>query len=181
MPWPLQDMRYWLLTLLLLTLPAWGSERMVDAARQGDVDTLAALYAAGGDLEANNDDGHTPFIMAAYHGHADALAWLLDRGAEPCATDDQGNSVHMGVAFRGHERIARWLLDNTECDIDHRNHVGQTALMMAALFGREAIVHLYLRHGADAGAVDLQGNTAANLAAGQGQASLAERLRAASS
>ncbi|PMR73335.1 ankyrin repeat domain-containing protein [Billgrantia endophytica] len=174
-------MRYFLSLLMLLTLPALGSEHLIDAARQGDTSALAERYAQGGDLDTANESGHTPFIMAAYHSHTDTLEWLLAQGAEPCATDDQGNNVYMGVAFRGHERTARWLLDNTRCDIDHRNHVGQTALMMAALFGREAIVELYLEHGAEAGVVDLQGNTAATLAAGQGQAQLAERLRAESS
>ena len=67
----------------------------------------------------------------------------------------------MGVAFRGHDAIASQLIA-TGCDINATNAMGQTALMMAAMFGRERQIELLLAEGADAGVVDLQGNTAAS-------------------
>ncbi len=50
--------------------------------------------------------------------------------------------------------------------------------MMVALFGREEIIDLLLKYGADPGVQDAMGNRAATLAAGQGQQALAKKLNA---
>ncbi|MBB3104584.1 ankyrin repeat domain-containing protein [Azomonas macrocytogenes] len=173
-------MRYLFAFLMLITSIALADEddeRLLDAAREGNVAVLETLTAKGANLNAVNARGYTPFIMAAYYGHTEVLAWLLKHGAEPCAEDQQGSNVYMGVAYRGYEGTAKWLLENTGCNINHTNHAGQTALMMASLFGREAIVQLYLQHGADADLVDRQGNTAASLAQGQGLTHIVRQLR----
>lgn len=57
------------------------------------------------------------------------------------------------------------------------NGAGQTALMMASLFGREEIVELLVRHGADPALQDYQGNTAENLAQAQGLERVVRILR----
>jgi ankyrin repeat protein len=41
----------------------------------------------------------------------------------------------MGVAFKGETGIAQRLIA-ADCDVNARNDAGQTALMMAAMFGR---------------------------------------------
>ncbi len=46
--------------------------------------------------------------------------------------------------------------------------------MMVALFGREGIIELLLKYGADPGVQDVMGNRTATLAAGQGQPALAK-------
>lgn len=139
-----------------------------DAAREGDIATLERYAQAGGDLSVANRRGHTPFILATYYGHNEAAAELLALGAEPCAIDEQGSNAFMGVAFKGHLDTAQWLLENTECDVNHRNYAGQTALMMAALFDRVELVELMLTAGANPDVQDLRGNTAESLARGQG-------------
>lgn len=148
-----------------------------DAARAGDRAAIAAYVAAGGEVDVRTDRGFTPFILAAYNDQQAAAADLLKEGADACAVDAQGSNAFMGVAFRGHQRMAEWLLREAPCDVNHRNHAGQTALMMASLFGREAMVELLLEHGADASIVDAQGNTAQSLAAGQGLTGLVAKLK----
>ncbi len=56
------------------------------------------------------------------------------------------------------------LVEKTQCGVNHQNHAGQTALMMASLFGREDIIKLLLEHGADPQLTDYHGNTATKLA-----------------
>lgn len=139
-----------------------------DVARSGDTAAVASFTANGGNLNSVNSSGYTPFILATYYGHTDTAAAMLQAGADACALDDKGSNAFMGVAFKGHLETARWLSENTDCDVNHRNYAGQTALMMAALFDRTDIAELLLSHGADARIRDYSGNSAESLAAGQG-------------
>ncbi len=81
----------------------------------------------------------------------------------------------MGVAFKGHDAVARRLIE-AGCAVDARNQAGQTALMMAAMFGRADQVSLMLAAGADSGAIDVAGNDAISVAAAQGNAIMVELL-----
>jgi ankyrin repeat protein len=69
----------------------------------------------------------------------------------------------MGVAFKGESGIAQRLID-ARCDVNARNDAGQTALMMAAMFGRTDVVKMLLVNGANPELQDRVGNTAASLA-----------------
>ncbi len=69
----------------------------------------------------------------------------------------------MGVAFKGETGIAQRLIA-AHCDVNARNDAGQTALMMAAMFGRTDVVKMLLMNGANPDLHDRVGNTAASLA-----------------
>jgi len=62
------------------------------------------------------------------------------------------------------------------CDVNAANNVGQTALMMAALFGRSDVVRLLMAHGANSALKDNAGNTAAGLAQQQGNPAMVTLL-----
>jgi ankyrin repeat protein len=81
----------------------------------------------------------------------------------------------MGVAFKGYDAIAASLLA-AGAHVDARNAAGQTALMMAALFDRHAIVNRLIAHGADPLLTDAAGNSAVSVARAQGNAAMAARL-----
>src|SRR5688572_14921177 len=53
---------------------------------------LAALLAAGGDVEARDEAGRTPLMAAAAAGLGDALELLLAAGASPAARDPGGRT-----------------------------------------------------------------------------------------
>ena len=148
-----------------------------DAAREGNVANITTYVQQGGDVNLHDRRGFTPFILATYHGNDEAAAVLKEAGADACAVDEKGSNAFMGVAFKGYQNTAQWLLDNTSCDVNHRNYAGQTALMMASLFGREEIVKLLLQHGADATIVDYQGNSPQSLAKGQGLTHILDIIR----
>jgi ankyrin repeat protein len=165
-----------LLVFLLLPVAQASADDVFDAIRKGDDAAMRHYITNKGDLEAQTGRGYTPFILAAYHGKNTILQSLLAAGAKPCAEDKTGNNAYMGVAFRGHTETTQWLLQHTKCDVNHQNHAGQTALMMASLFGREAIIELLLAAGAKPDIVDQQGNSARALAQAQGLEKIVKRL-----
>jgi ankyrin repeat protein len=151
-------------------------ELMFDAARTGRDEMIPALLQAGVDIEVTDAKGYTPLVIASYNGQAKATAALLAAGAQvDGAADARGNTALMGVCFKGYGEIAQILLD-AGADVNRRNGVGQTALMMAALVDRTAIIDLLLEHGADTTIVDAAGNSVHSLAVTQGNAELAARF-----
>jgi ankyrin repeat protein len=155
-------------------------ELLFDAARMGRDEMIPALLQAGVDIEVTDAKGYTPLVIASYNGNVEATAALLAAGAKvDGAADARGNTALMGVCFKGYAEIAQVLLD-AGADVNRRNGVGQTALMMAALVDRTAIIDLLLEHNADASVADTAGNTVNSLAISQGNAALAARFAAPS-
>ena len=77
---------------------------LFDAARLNRHDLVDGLVKLGADLDATNDQGFTPLILAAYAGHGEMVSALVEAGADPCKPGDaRGNTALMGVAFRGHD------------------------------------------------------------------------------
>ncbi|WP_337192588.1 ankyrin repeat domain-containing protein [Novosphingobium silvae] len=160
-----------------LPSPERLQQLLFDAARMGREDVIEALVHAGADIEARDERGHTPLVLASYHGMEAATATLLRLGADPDTLGDNGSAL-MGVAFKGHVAIADVLL-RSGADPNLRNAAGQTSLMMAALFGRAAVVTLLLEAGASPDLQDITGTDAAALARSQGNEALATMLESA--
>jgi ankyrin repeat protein len=63
------------------------------AARQGAVETVKTLAAAGADINQASPADHTsPLLIATINGHFDTAKLLLDLGADPNLTSDAGMS-----------------------------------------------------------------------------------------
>ena len=160
-----------------LPSPERRQQLLFEAARLGRTDMIEPLLKAGADINAYDERGFTPVILAAYNGQLATVDALIGKGADACRPDrDQGNSAQMGVAFKGEDAIAARLL-KAGCDVNARNHAGQTALMMASLFNRRTQVDLLLAAGADRTIEDAAGRSAGSVAAGQGNAAMAERVK----
>jgi ankyrin repeat protein len=80
-----------------------------------------------------------------------------------------------GVAFKDDLAIARRLIA-AGAAVDAANDMGRTPLMFAVMFGRKAMVDLLLEAGANPALADLEGQTALDLAAGQTDPMIYERL-----
>jgi ankyrin repeat protein len=164
----------------VLPPPERRQELLFEAARLGRTDLIEPLVKSGVDVNSRDARGFTPIILAAYNDHLDTVDALLASKADACLPDrDQGNTAQMGVAFRGNDAIAARLL-TVGCDVNMRNHAGQTALMMAALFSRTRQIDMLKAAGADAGITDDAGRSASAVAAAQGNAALAKSLAAPS-
>ena len=106
------------------------------------------------------EDGATPFIRAAQSSDTVLMKLLIERGADPKATTVNGDNALTASAGIGwvegvtYERSAkenleamRMLLD-LGLDANHANVEGRTALMGAALKGRNEVVLLLVERGA---------------------------------
>ncbi len=157
--------------------PERRQQLLFDAARLGRTDMIDPLLKSGADINAYDDRGFTPLILAAYNGQAATVDALIAKGANACRPDrDQGNTAQMGVAFKGEDAIAARLL-KAGCDVNARNNAGQTALMMASLFNRTRQVDMLLATGADRTIQDAAGRSASSVAADQGNAPMAVRVK----
>lgn len=160
-----------------LPSPERRQQLLFETARLGRIDMIDPLLKAGADINAYDDRGFTPLILAAYNGQLAMVETLITKGADACRPDrDQGNTAQMGVAFKGEDGIAARLL-KAGCDVNARNKAGQTALMMASLFNRQAQVDMLLAAGADRSIQDAAGRSASSVAADQGNAAMAGKVR----
>ncbi|MFT2092510.1 ankyrin repeat domain-containing protein [Paraglaciecola sp. 2405UD69-4] len=175
-----------LMTLLFLTVAFFNHAETVDneqlktiyfdAAREGDIDTLKAYYAAGLSPNVADKKGYTALILAAYHGETDAVNYLIDEAnANACQEDNSGNTALMGAIFKGNFGAIKSLI-GADCDIDQANQNGQTAAMFATLFNRTETIAALTEAGADLDAKDSSGNSLVDIALSQGNYELAEKL-----
>jgi ankyrin repeat protein len=63
--------------------PMGGLTALLFAVRQGGLDTVRVLVAAGADINKAAVDGSSPLLVAVQNGHYEIARLLLDRGANP--------------------------------------------------------------------------------------------------
>ncbi|XP_070837711.1 ankyrin repeat and SAM domain-containing protein 4B [Chaetodon trifascialis] len=79
------------------------------AAIDGYLDLLKE--ATRKDLNATDEDGMTPTILAAFHGHVDALQLICSREGDPNKSDIWGNTPLHHAAANGHMHILSFLVN----------------------------------------------------------------------
>jgi ankyrin repeat protein len=84
---------------------------MLDLARAGDTDRLAAAIDAGLPVNLTSGAGDSLLILAAYHDHPDTVGALLARGADPARVNDRGQTALGAAVFRRSAESVRLLLD----------------------------------------------------------------------
>ncbi|MDQ2687741.1 MAG: ankyrin repeat domain-containing protein, partial [Armatimonadota bacterium] len=153
-----------ILGLLCTLLAPARADEIHDAATKGDVARVRALL--DGDkalMEARNDVGMTPLILAAGNDRLAVAAMLLNRGASISARDVNGDTALHLAAYPDGPDVARLLLKKMTI-IDARNNIGQTPLQMASALNHARTVSLLLARGADPVQQDKSGHSALDLA-----------------
>ncbi|HVL67235.1 MAG TPA: ankyrin repeat domain-containing protein [Vicinamibacterales bacterium] len=156
-----------------------GTLSIWEAAALGYDAAVTQALGAGQAVNAPAPDGHLPLGLAAFFGRASTVRLLLRHGADVHAAAQNPLKVqplHAAVAGRSLEAVTAIL--EAGGDVNARQQVGYTPLMGAAASGRDDLVALLLRHGADASLVSDDGKTAADVAREHQFDSLADRLAA---
>ncbi|MCF6402879.1 ankyrin repeat domain-containing protein [Chitinophaga filiformis] len=118
-----------------------------EAARTNNI-SLLREYITDGQLNARDNRGSTPLIIAAYYNHSKAVDFLLKAGAKTELKDNLGHTALMGACFKGHIDIVKLLLKKGASISTETDH-GATALTYAATFGHNDIIDLLLDNGAN--------------------------------
>jgi uncharacterized protein len=148
------------------------------AAREGEVEAVRQLVAAGADIDARAADGKSALALAIYNGHYDAAELLIEAGADVNAADaERFTPLFWAVDRRNMEwspgfpwtqtadplpLIEKLLAAGAEVDpfvdntpVSRRNFGGSprinfaTPLMRAAYSADVTLVRLLLDHGAN--------------------------------
>ena len=143
------------------------------AAMSGFESVARVLLAHGAALEATDNNGQTPLLLAACNwtleGHERVVKLLLDQGAAIEATDNDGRTplllaafnepkeaVEVGGdvnAYRKHANVLELLLEHGAA-LEARDNDGRTPLLLAAYGGYEAAVRVLLEQDAVPEAAD---------------------------
>lgn len=147
-----------------------------------DKDALRRLLDASPELVfAYSDDGFTALHFAAYYGAPAAMRLLLDRGANGEAVTKNflmNMPIHAAAAAAVGRLEACETLIECGANVNARQHGGNAPLHTAGFRGDRGLAELLLRHGADASAMNDDGQTAAGIASSHGFSQLAALLRA---
>lgn len=111
------------------------AHQMLDLARAGDTEPLAAYVDAGVPVDLTDASGNTLLMLAAYHGHAATVLALAQRGADVDRANDRGQTPLAGAVFKDETEVVTVL---TEAGADPDAGT-PTARETAAMFGRGAL------------------------------------------
>ena len=87
---------------------------VLDLARNGATDQLAAAIEAGVPANLTDASGNSLLILAAYHDHPSAVRTLLDRGADVHRVNDNGQTALAAAVFRRSAVSVRALLSSRQ-------------------------------------------------------------------
>lgn len=140
-----------------LPLRRLRADDLCAAATLGDLDAVDRLLALGLPLDGVDAQGATALIRAAGSGHAALVVRLLEGGADVTHAARSGVHCLAAAVSARREAVVRTLLSHG-IEPDARMAGGGTALTVAAALGQLRIAEALLEAGADANAVDDQGN-----------------------
>ena len=122
-----------------------SGERMVQAARDGNLDAVLRLAAEDPSLVgARVESGETPVMAALYRGHRDVVSALVDAGAPL--------DIFAAAALGRLDVIERRVADRP-ASVNEYAYDGWTPLHLAAFFGHTPCVERLVGAGADMRAV----------------------------
>jgi Ankyrin repeats (many copies) len=81
----------------------------LQAVTSGDESTVAAMIARGADVDATNDSGQTPLILAIVGGQPRVLRHLMKAGANPLLRDNTGLNAIEWAERKGRPDLAQLL------------------------------------------------------------------------
>jgi ankyrin repeat protein len=183
---PLYRMRTLMLAALLalsqdaLALLREVDRALISAAESGNAAEVRRLIAAGGNVNAQDENRNSAYLVAGARGRTEVLKLTLAAGADLKSTNRYGGTALIPACHYGHVDTVRELL-KTKVDVDHVNNLGWTALLEAVILGdggpaHTEIVGLLVAHGARKDIADRDGVTALQHARKRGYSQMVQIL-----
>ncbi|XP_067653193.1 ankyrin-3-like [Haliotis asinina] len=110
------------------------------------------------DINAKNTDGETPVMLAAESGERDVFDILVKKGADLTVTDNFCSTILHWAWFGRSVEIVNFILMQNIVDINEKNRVGITPVMLAADAGEREAFDILVQKGADLSAIDDHGD-----------------------
>lgn len=85
--------------------------RFLDAAENGDTETVREMIAAGADVNTTDEHNRSAAYKAAKHGQLGILKLLSEHDADLDTIDNRGTNALYWAAIKGHEDVARFLVE----------------------------------------------------------------------
>jgi ankyrin repeat protein len=156
-----------------------GSTALHWTAHWDDVDTADLIIRAGASVDAADDYGVTPLLLAAENGSARMVDVLLKAGANPNLALPTGETALMTAARTGRVDVLKSLIGRG-VDVNAKEKTrGQTALMWAVAEKHTEAVRLLIELGADVRARSTAGFTPLLFAAREGDVETTRALMSA--
>lgn len=128
-------------------------------------------------VNAVNEAGNTPMLLAAYGGHVGTLEALHKFGVPISQSNHLGCTPLLIVCFYGHEESAFWCV-RQGANVHDKDRIGISPFIAAAMSGSLPILEFLLDHGANLNDMTWEGYSALHMAAYCGRASTVRRLLA---
>jgi ankyrin repeat protein len=154
-----------------------GNSPLWLAVERNNVAAVRQLIAGGADVNETLTDGTTLLCLAAAMGHVSVVETLLAAGLDPNAVvrTTFNTPLHLAVERGRAESVAPLLRGGA--NVEGRNAMGWTPLMLAATGRDVKTIEALLAVGADPSAADPSGLTALSIARKFGLPAIAELLK----
>lgn len=139
------------------------AQDIFDIARTGTAMQVEEVYKNTPEqIDATNEAGYTPLILASYHGNYDVVQTLLKYTTTIDANSGSGTAL-MAATVKGSSELVSLLLKH-DADPNITDNNGSTALLYAAFFKKNDIAALLLAHDGDISYKDNKGYNALDYA-----------------
>ncbi len=138
---------------------------LIDAIHMRMAGTVKSHIAAGSDVNAVDEIGFTPLMVAALSGQVDIVQLLLSAGADINAKSVDGNTALMFAIQTEQPDMALFLIKQNGIDLKAREKHGSTALVEAIAYNQINVADALLKKGVDINELGPVSRTALHIAA----------------
>ena len=156
---------------VLFTAVRWGCH--------GDDEVVKVLIDAGAVIEAKDEEGQSPLLVASSRGSTPIVKVLVEAGAKVCVTDNEGDTCLICAVRNekwGHTETVSYLAGLKDVDVNHKGQNMRTALHCAVDKGHIYVVQVLIDAGADIEAKDNMGHSPLHLACRSGTLAIVKML-----
>ncbi|KAG5757504.1 hypothetical protein H9Q72_014355 [Fusarium xylarioides] len=153
-----------------------GGTPLIWAARAGSEGVIEHLIHHGAKVNMSEYSGFTPLRVSRIESHDAAKKLLLKAGARMDSSNSVLDSSLHEAARRGYHRRIIASLGRTRANIDEKDDLGRTPLILAAREGHMDTAWLLCKYGADVEAFDHSNYTPLMTASDQGRTSMVTML-----